>query len=245
MADQELNVVEHLDELRKRLIISVLAFMIFLVVGFVFVKDIFLFFLGDLDYKLIVLGPSDIMWVYFRIATVIALAGTIPVTAWQLWLFVKPGLKQLERKAALLYIPPMFFLFLGGLAFGYYFIFPNIMSFLLNLGEDLMTASFTAEKYISFLINMTLPFGIAFELPLVSMFLTTLGLINPYKIVRFRKYVYFILVIIASMISPPEFISHILVAIPLILLFEISILLSKMVYQRRKRHEQEEPENDL
>ncbi|MBS4190487.1 twin-arginine translocase subunit TatC [Bacillus sp. FJAT-49705] len=239
MADRELNIVDHLDELRKRLIISALAFLIFLVIGFVFVKDIFLFFTGSLDYKLMVLGPSDILWIYFHIATVFALACTIPVTAWQLWLFIKPALKPFERKVALMYIPPMFLLFLGGLAFGYFFIFPNIMTFLLRLGEDLMAASFTAEKYISFLINMTLPFGIAFELPLVSMFLTTLGLMNPNKIVKIRKYAYFILVIIAAMISPPEFISHISVAVPLILLFEISIFLSKIVYKRKHRYEQD------
>ncbi|MBY0123763.1 twin-arginine translocase subunit TatC [Bacillus sp. S/N-304-OC-R1] len=243
MNGQELNVVDHLEELRKRIIISAVAFFVFLIIGFVFVKDIFLFFMGNLDYKLIVLGPSDIMWIYFHIASVIAVAGTIPVTAWQLWLFVKPGLKPFERKIALMYIPPMFLLFLGGLAFGYFFIFPNIMTFLLSLGKDLMTTTFTADKYINFLIYMTLPFGIAFELPLVSMFLTTLGFLNPFKIVKIRKYAYFILVIIASMISPPEFISHISVAIPLILLFEISIFLSKIVFNRKKKLEKDQLED--
>ena len=234
--DKELNFVEHFEELRKKLIFSAAAFVFFLVLGLVYVKNIYLFFMGDLGYKLMILGPSDIMWIYFHIATVVAVAGTIPVAAWQIWLFVKPALKPLERRVTLAYIPAMFFLFLGGLAFGYYFIFPNIMRFLINLGKDLMTTSFTADKYFSFLINMTLPFGVAFEMPLVSMFLTTLGLINPYKIVKLRKYTYLILVLIASMISPPEFISHISVAIPLILLYEISVLLSKMVYRRKQKH---------
>lgn len=234
--DKELNLIEHLDELRKRLIISALAFTIFLVLGLVYVNDLYLFFMGNLEYKLIVLGPSDIIWIYFHIAAVVAIAGTIPVVAWQIWSFVKPALKPVERKVTVAYIPAMFFLFIGGLAFGYFLIFPNIMKFLINLGSDLMTASFTADKYFSFLINMTLPFGIAFELPLVSMFLTTLGLVNPYRIIKFRKYAYFILVIIASMISPPEFISHISVAIPLILLYEISVLLSKMVFKRKQKH---------
>jgi sec-independent protein translocase protein TatC len=232
--DKELNLVDHLDELRKRLIISASAFIIFLVIGLVYVKDLYLFLMGNLGYKLMVLGPSDIVWIYFHIATVVAVAGTIPVAAWQIWLFVKPALKPLERKVTLAYIPSLFFLFIGGLAFGYFFIFPNIMSFLIHLGNDLMTTSFTADKYFSFLMNMTLPFGVAFELPLVSMFLTTLGLVNPYKIVKLRKYTYLILVIIASMISPPEFISHISVAIPLILIYEISVLLSIMVFNRKQ-----------
>lgn len=236
MNDRELNLVEHLEELRKRLIISALAFIIFLGLGLVYVNDLYLFFMGNLDYKLMVLGPSDIILIYFHIATVVAIAGTIPVAAWQIWLFVKPALNSLERKVTLAYIPALFFLFIGGLAFGYFFIFPNVLRFLLNLGNDLITTSFTADKYFSFLINMTLPFGIAFELPLVSMFLTTLGWVNPYKLAKLRKYAYLILVIIASMISPPEFISHISVAIPLILLYEISVFLSKTVFKRKQNN---------
>ncbi|KMY51430.1 twin-arginine translocase subunit TatC [Peribacillus loiseleuriae] len=237
MVEKKFDVIEHLDELRKRLIISALAFLVFLIIGFMYVKNIYLFLMGNLDYKLLILGPSDIMWIYFHIASLVAIAGTIPVTAWQVWLFVRPALKSHERKAVLAYIPGVFILFICGLAFGYYFIFPNILSFLINLGSDLMTTSFTADKYFSFLINITLPFGIAFELPLVMMFLTTLGIVNPYTVAKLRKYAYFILVIIASMISPPEFISHISVAVPLILIYEISVFLSKFVYkQKQKRY---------
>ncbi|OIK11043.1 twin arginine-targeting protein translocase TatC [Bacillus sp. MUM 116] len=235
MAEKELNLVEHLDELRKRLIISAAAFLIFLVLGLVYSKEIYVFFMGNLGYKLMVLGPSDIIMIYFHLASVIAVAGTIPVAAWQIWIFVKPALSSFERKVALAYIPALFFLFIGGMAFGYFFIFPNVMRFLIHLGNDLMTTSFTAEKYFSFLLNMTLPFGFAFELPLVLMFLTTLGIVNPYRIAKMRKYAYLILVIIASMISPPEFISHISVAIPLILIYEISVLLSIMVFKRKQK----------
>ncbi len=233
MAEKELNIIDHLDEFRKRLIITALAFLIFLVLGFIYIKDIYLFFMGNVHDKLLVLGPSDVIMVYFHLACIVAVAGTIPVAAWQAWLFVKPALKPFERKVALAYIPALFILFICGIAFGYYFIFPNILRFLTNLGKDMMTTSFTAEKYFSFLMDITLPFGLAFEMPLVMMFLTSLGIVNPFKIVKLRKYAYFILVIIASLISPPEFISHISVSIPLILLFEISVLCSKMVYKRK------------
>ncbi|MEH7108081.1 twin-arginine translocase subunit TatC [Bacillus sp. JJ1764] len=235
MTNREASLMDHLDELRKRIIITAVAFILFLGLGLVYVKDIYHFFMGNLGYKLMILGPSDIMWIYFHLAAVVAIAGTIPIAAWQIWLFVKPALKPLERKITLAYIPAFFFLFIGGLAFGYFMIFPNIMNFLINLGNDLMITSFTADKYFSFLINMTLPFGVAFELPLVSMFLTTLGFVNPYKIGKLRKYAYLILVIIASMISPPEFFSHISVSIPLILIYEISMLLSKIVYNRKQK----------
>ena len=234
MEEKEQNLVDHFEELRKRLIFTAIAFLLLLVLGMVYVKDIYHFFMGNLGYKLMVLGPSDIISIYFHIAAVVAVAGTIPIAAWQIWQFVKPALKLEERRVTLAYIPALFFLFIGGLAFGYYLIFPNIMRFLIKLGNGLMTTSFTADKYFSFLMDMTLPFGIAFELPLVSMFLTTLGILNPYRIVKFRKFAYLFLVIIASMISPPEFVSHISVAIPLILIYEISVLLSKVVYKRRE-----------
>ncbi|MBY0122710.1 twin-arginine translocase subunit TatC [Bacillus sp. S/N-304-OC-R1] len=239
MEDKELNLVDHLDELRKRLIISVAAFLIFFIVGFIYVKEIYLWFVRDLDVKLIVLGPSDIIWVYFMIATVIAISGTIPVLAIQIWLFVKPALLPNERRITLSYIPALFILFLIGLCFGYFVIFPTVLNFLVELGGEMLEANFTAEKYFRFIMNMTLPFGVLFELPVVVMFLTSLGIINPYALSKIRKYAYFVLIVIAVVISPPDFMSDFLVAIPLLFLYEISINLSKIVYKRKLKKEQE------
>lgn len=123
MAEKELNIVEHLDEFRKRIIITALAFIIFMVICLYYVKNIYLFFLGNFHYKLLVLGPSDIVKVYFNLAGVVACAGTIPVAAWQLWLFVKPALKTSGRKVTLAYIPALFILFICGLSFGYFLYF--------------------------------------------------------------------------------------------------------------------------
>ncbi|WP_409270390.1 twin-arginine translocase subunit TatC [Neobacillus sp. SCS-31] len=243
MEDKELNVVDHLDELRKRIIISAVAFVAFFIIGFVYVEDIYNWFVRDLDVKLIVLGPSDIVWIYFTLASLIAIAGTIPVLATQIWLFVKPALKPVERKVSLSYIPALFLLFIAGLAFGYFVIFPNVLSFLVELSGDMLVTNFTAEKYFRFVINMTLPFGVLFELPAVVMFLTSLGILNPYVLTKIRKYAYFILIVIAIIITPPDPVSDFLVIIPLLLLYEISVNLSKFVYKKRlKRMEQEEAE---
>ncbi|RDU36431.1 twin-arginine translocase subunit TatC [Neobacillus piezotolerans] len=243
MEDKELNVVDHLDELRKRIIISAIAFVAFFFVGFAYVEDIYKWFVRDLDVKLIVLGPSDIVWIYFTLASLIAIAGTIPVLATQIWLFVKPALKPVERKISLSYIPALFLLFIAGLAFGYFVIFPNVLSFLVELGGDMLVTNFTAEKYFRFVMNMTLPFGVLFELPAVVMFLTSLGILNPYVLTKIRKYAYFILIIIAIVITPPDPVSDFLVIIPLLLLYEISVNLSKFVYKKRlKKLELEEAE---
>jgi sec-independent protein translocase protein TatC len=240
MEDKELNLVDHLEELRKRIIISALAFVVFFIVGFIYVDNIYRWFAGDT--KLMVLGPSDIMWIYFMIATVIAVAGTIPVLALQIWLFVKPALRPKERKITLSYVPALFFLFLMGLSFGYFVIFPMVLKFLVNMGQDMFVTNFTAERYFSFIMNMTLPFGVLFELPVVVMFLTSLGIINPFVLGKVRKYAYFVLIIIAVVITPPDFMSDFVVTLPLLLLYEISINLSKFVYRKRMRNLQQEEE---
>lgn len=232
-ADTELKLMDHLDELRNRLIITAVAFLVFLFASFFFVKDIYYFFTHDLQEKLLVLGPSDIMWIYFTIASVIAIAFTIPVLAFQTWLFVKPALKKQEQKIVLLYIPALFLLFIAGLAFGYFVIFPLVLNFLVELGSGVMDMSFTVDRYFRFIINMSLPFGVLFELPLVMMFLTSLGILNPYVMAKIRKYAYFVLIVIAVVISPPEFMSDFIVSVPLLLLYEISISLSKFVYKRK------------
>jgi sec-independent protein translocase protein TatC len=242
MEDKELQLVDHLEELRKRIIISAIAFITCFIVGFVYVTDIYKWFVKDL--KLMVLGPSDIIWIYFMIATVIAIAGTIPILAVQIWLFVRPALKPVERKITLSYVPALFLLFISGLAFGYFVIFPMVLKFLVNLGEGMFVTNFTAERYFQFIMNMTLPFGVLFELPVVVMFLTSLGIINPILLSKIRKYAYFVLIIIAVIITPPDFMSDFVVTIPLLLLYELSINLSKFVYRKKLKLQLQE-ENEI
>lgn len=242
MEDKELQLVDHLEELRKRIIITVLAFVAFFIVGFIYVDDIYKWFVRDLDVKLMVLGPSDIMWIYFMLATVVAVAGTIPVLAFEIWLFVRPALRPVERRVTITYVPALFLLFIIGLAFGYFVIFPMVLKFLINIGADMFVTNFTADRYFSFILNMTLPFGVLFELPVVVMFLTSLGIINPFVLAKIRKYAYFVLVIIAVVITPPDFMSDFVVTLPLLLLYEVSINLSKFVYRKRlKKLQDDEP----
>ncbi|MEH7120714.1 twin-arginine translocase subunit TatC [Neobacillus vireti] len=242
MEDKELHLVDHLEELRKRIIISVVAFIVFFIVGFIYVDDIYKWFVGST--KLLVLGPSDIMWIYFMLAGVVALAGTIPVLALQIWLFVRPALKPNERKITVTYIPALFILFVMGLAFGYFVIFPMVLNFLVSIGQDMFVTNFTAERYFSFILNMTLPFGVLFELPVVVMFLTSLGIINPFVLSKIRKYAYFVLIIIAVVITPPDFMSDFVVTIPLLLLYEVSINLSKFVYRKKLKKQLDEEHED-
>lgn len=237
MDNKNLQVVGHLEELRNRIIITLLAFISFLIGGFVFVKPIYGWLIKDLDTKLAVLGPSDILWVYLMIAAVIALATTIPVAAFQVWRFVAPALSREERSVTLRFIPALFFLFIFGIAFGYFLLFPIVLGFLLSLSAGQFEMMFTADKYFRFMLNLTLPFGFLFEMPLVTLFLTRLGILNPIRLKKARKISYLVLIIVSVLITPPDFLSDILVIVPLLVLYEISVSLSNMVYKKRLKRE--------
>jgi len=235
MKGQSMNVVQHLEELRKAIIITLGIFLMFFLLAFIYVQDIYNLLVKDLPFKLALLGPSDILMVYLMIASVVALAATMPVAAHQIWRYISPGLTMKERKVTLAYVPALFILFIVGISFGYFILFPLVLNFLMSLSNDLFTTFFTTEKYFRFLLNMTLPFGFLFELPVVIMFLTSLGIINPFVLQKIRKYAYFVLIITSVLITPPDFLSDILVIIPLLLLYEGSITFSKLVYRRQQK----------
>jgi sec-independent protein translocase protein TatC len=135
------------------------------------------------------------------------------------------------------FIPLFFFLFLSGLGFGYFVLFPMVLAFLTGLSNDQFSLMFTAEHYFRFMLNLCLPFGFLFEMPLVVLFLTRLGVLNPLRLAKARKLSYFALIVISVLITPPDFISDILVIVPLLLLYELSVTISRVVYKKRLGNE--------
>jgi len=252
MDPKELPVVEHLEELRKRSIICAVFFVIALVVGFYLAEPIIRFIqLDNKEFENITLNafkPGDPLKVYLEVTFVIALIFTSPVILYQLWAFVAPGLYETERKATLKYIPYSFVLFMVGLLFSYFIIFPNIMRFMMNLSEKLdIQQTIGISEYFSFLFKLVIPFGFIFQLPVITLFLSRIGILSPELMVKFRKYSYFVLFVIAVLIAPPDIISYILLSIPLFVLYEISIFIAKFGYRKymiaeeqRMREEKEE-----
>ncbi|MDC3412980.1 twin-arginine translocase subunit TatC [Aquibacillus sp. 3ASR75-11] len=236
-----MNVTEHLSELRWRIIWSLIVFVVFFIFGFVYSRDIYSFLEKDIPFKLSAISPVEIIWILFTMASIVGLIGTIPFLCIQIWLFIKPGLTAKEKKVSLAYIPAVFILFLGGLTFGYYVFVNMIIPFLVSLNDGMVNMIFTADKYFRFLFRVIIPVAVMFEIPVITMFLTSLGVVTPAFLRKTRKYAYFILVIIGTMISPPDFILQLVVAVPFILLYEISVVLSAMVY-RKKRHKNDEIE---
>ena len=233
MENKDSHLIEHLDELRQRMIKTLIAFVIFFVGALVFVEDIYSWVIRDLGRDLAILGPSDILWVYMIISCVFAIAATIPVVAYQTWKFIAPALTKEERKVTLRFIPGLFILFIIGISFGYFLLFPIVLGFLTNMSAGQFEMMFTADKYFRFMINLILPFGILFEMPLVVMFLTRLGILNPERLAKTRKVSYFFLVVVSIMITPPDFISDMLVIIPLLVLYELSVAISRIVYKKK------------
>ncbi|MGM8366724.1 twin-arginine translocase subunit TatC [Virgibacillus sp. W0181] len=235
--EKEMDIVGHLSELRKRIIVTGVIFIAFFITAFIFIKDIYYFFQKDIDFVLKYTSPGDIVWIYFTIAGLVAIVGTLPILCLQLWLFIKPGLTSPEKKISLSYIPAIFFLFIGGLAFGYYLFIQLILPFLLSLNDGMFEELFTVDKYFKFIFRVTIPFAILFELPIITMFLTSLGLITPSFMRRTRKYAYFILLVVGALVTPPDIVLQVVVAIPLFILYEISIYLSSVVYRNKiKKH---------
>ncbi|XKG66958.1 twin-arginine translocase subunit TatC [Mesobacillus maritimus] len=231
----EMRMLEHATEFRNRLLIVLVLFFTFFVAAFSIVEHIYKWLVDLSNVKLTVLGPTDILWVYFVLAGTFALVGTFPIALFHFWRFISPALSEEERKGFLLYLPALLFSFVVGVLFGFYILFPNVLTFLTSLAGDQMNTMFTAEKYFRFLMNLTLPIGFLFELPIVVMFLTRIGIINPVQLTKARKVAYFLLTILSTLVTPPDLISAVLMAIPLALLYELGITLSKMVYRKKQK----------
>ncbi|MCM3738912.1 twin-arginine translocase subunit TatC [Oceanobacillus luteolus] len=237
--EKEMNLVDHLAELRNRLIVTALFFIAFFIVGFIYIKDIYWFFVNDIDLELTAISPTEIIWIYFSMAGIVAIVGTIPILTYQIWAFVKPGLLPHERKATIGYIPAIFLLFIGGLVFGYYIFVELIMPFLLSLNDGMFNIMFTVDRYFKFLLRITVPIAILFELPIIVMFLTSLGILTPDFMIKNRKYAYFGLIVAGVLLTPPDFVLQLVVAVPLIVLYEISLQLAKIVYRKKlKKHKE-------
>ncbi|WP_047985262.1 twin-arginine translocase subunit TatC [Ornithinibacillus californiensis] len=237
--EKDMNFTGHLSELRNRLVVTAIFFVVFFITSYIFVEDIYKFFESHIDFKLTLIGVAEVFWVWFTIAGIVALAATIPIIAFQLWMFIKPGLTPRERRASLAYIPAIFLLFVGGLVVGYIMFINLILPFLLSLNNGMFNEMFTVEKYFKFIFQITLPFAIIFEIPIFSMFLTSIGILSPSFMRKIRKYAYFILIIVSTMVTPPDFLLPIIVSIPFFLLYEISVYLSAIVYKKKERKHQE------
>lgn len=231
---KEETIVEHLTEFRKRLILVLICFLIAFVGSLLFASEIYILLTSQFSKKLVVLGPDDILWIYVQLASISSLVLTLPFTVYQIWAFVRPALKKREARALLTYVPASFLCFIAGLAVGFFLVMPSLLEVLLSLGDGLFDTQITAKNYLVFVLHTCVPVACLFELPVLVAFLTQVSILTPHFLIKYRRYAYFVLLFIAVSLTPADIVSDIIMTLPLILLYEASILVSWLIWKRRK-----------
>lgn len=231
----EMSVWSHLDELRSRLIRIVIVLSVTTTLAFFgsdWVLSCLLKPFPSVHATLTSLQPAGVFMQSMRLALIGGIVLALPVLVYQIWQFVSPGLSQSEVKA---FVMSLYFgtvLFFIGVCFAYFLVVPKALSFFWDYSRNLgVTPSWTIENYLNFVLMFLLSFGIAFELPLVLILLVRFKIISPSFISSKRPHIIVSLAIIAAILTPPDVISQLMLGIPLWLLFEISLYVSKLMYK--------------
>jgi sec-independent protein translocase protein TatC len=236
MSHKDMTIYEHIGELRKRLVMTVVFLFCAMILGFFLAEPLIVYLQGADEAKDLTMNAfrlTDPVKIYMQFAFIIAFVLTSPVILYQFWAFISPGLYEKERKVTLSYIPVSVILFISGVSFSYFVLFPFVVDFMTRIADRLdINQVIGINEYFQFLFQLTIPFGILFQLPVVIMFLTRLGIVTPMFLSSIRKYAYFVLLVIAAFITPPELLSHMMVTVPLLLLYELSIFISRFSYKK-------------
>lgn len=228
----KMTLMQHFAELRRRILWTALVFVLSFCFGWIVSPYVELFLTTPLlnawdDASLLYTGITDGLMIHFSLATLVALIITVPVLMWHIWAYIAPGLHRNEKQ----FLVPIFLLspllFVVGAAFAFYVLFPVVFKFFLEMNESVdfpVVLLPAVTGYLAFAIGLLKVFGIAFQMPLVLVGLNRTGLLQRKTVVQSRKYVIVLIFIVAAMLTPPDVVSQILLAVPMWLLFEISIL---------------------
>lgn len=236
---------DHLEELRTRLILALIGLAICAVIGFCFgpkiisiIEQPYISAMGS-DARLQTLAPADGFVTFVKIALITGLLISSPWVFYQLWMFIATGLYPHEKKYVHLAAPFSAILFIGGAMFFMFIVAPVTLSFLVKFNEKFLGVSsrFTFQHYVSFVTHLMLVFGLAFQTPTAIFFLNRTGLVSLKALSRSRKYVLLVIFVVAAMVTPPDVVSQVTLAIPLYLLFELGILLSYIATRKKARKE--------
>lgn len=231
MEDKELTVVEHLGELRSRIVKSIIFLIVCLTIAFSYVDKLIPFLIKPIG-KLVFIIPQEAFVANVKIAFFISLFISSPFILYQIWKFISTGLRSSEKKYSLIFGPISFLFFVFGVSFGYFIIVPIGIKFLLGFATDLVTPMIGIGGYISFAGTLAFTFGAVFQIPLVILFLTKIGVVTPVFLCQRRRHAVVLIFILAALLTPPDVITQSLMAVPLILLYEAGIVFSKVAYRK-------------
>jgi sec-independent protein translocase protein TatC len=230
--EKEMTFLEHLEELRWRIIYSLIGIVIGTIIAWVFVdflvEQILLKPAKDSGVSLQNLKPFGQIFLYFQIALIAGLIISIPNVFYQFWKFISPALRKHERRYILAIVIFSTLCFLAGIAFAYFVMLPLALSFAAQFGTQTIKNEFAVDEYMSIIISVMLAAGLVFELPMLSFFLSKLGILKPSFMRKYRKHSIVIILVAAAVLTPgTDPVSQVILAVPLVLLYEISILVSK------------------
>ena len=244
----EMPFLDHLEELRRRIIWALLALAICAVLGFFVVTELDVIGILERPFQAVMPGqnllftsPTTPVVVTFKLAFVVGFIMALPVIAFQAWSFFSPALYDHEKRLVIPAIGVGFILFLAGIAMAYFFVLPLGLNFLLGFQAESLEPIITIDEYLKFATRLILAFGIIFEMPVVLVLLGLLGIVTPDGLRKYRRHAVVILAISAALLTPADVGTMFMLFTPMILLYELSIWLVRLVV---KRDESDEPEAD-
>lgn len=230
--DEEMSAIDHLEEFRRRIIISLAAVMIASCVCYAWAEEMITFLTKDAG-KLYYMSPAEAFFTYLKVSVFGGFLISIPVLVHQFWAFVVPALTNREKKTFDIIVPASVVLFFVGIAFSYFLVFPTAVAFFMGFSTDSLMPMFSVGQYLSFVISFVLPFGFVFELPMIVLVLAKMGFLTSEFLRSKRKIVLVGAFVVGAVISPtPDIFSQCMIAIPMILLYEASIMLVQIFLKK-------------
>ncbi len=239
MSDEPRPILEHLGELRRRLFWVIGAWAIASFGASFWPKELFEILMAPAidavrasGHTLIAVAPSELFMTYLKTILLTGFVLAMPVTLWQIWAFVAPGLYENEKRLAFPFVLSTTLLFVVGCAFSYYFALPLIFGYFVSLEADYVHTSWTTEAVFSSVSTMYMAFGFSFELPIVLVALALAGVVTPQWLASNRKYAILAAFIVGAILTPPDATSQVMLSIPLCLLYELSIWVSRLLVRK-------------
>ena len=229
--DGSMPLTSHLEELRSRIIKSLLAIVVGSCISYFFLDDITKFLTAPVG-KLYYMQPGEAFFTYLKIDIVTGFLIALPVIFFHIWKFFLPALTKSERAVLGILVPSSVILFFAGLAFSFFLIMPVALKFFMGFSTDNLQTMFSFQNYFDFVIMFALPFGFVFELPLVIIVLGQLGILTSEFLGKYRRIVFFLSFVIGALVTTPDVITQIAVAIPIMLLYEVGYLVVKYILRK-------------
>jgi sec-independent protein translocase protein TatC len=247
--EDKMPLTSHLEELRKRLVRILIAVGIAFLGCFAFKEEIFRIVAQPLisvlppGSHMVYTGLPEAFFTYIKVSLYAGIFVASPVVLYQVWKFISPGLFPKEKKFVAPFVITSTMLFIGGVCFGYFLVLPSAYKFFLEFTTDFLKPMLSMREYLTLTLKLLLAFGIIFEIPVFLFFMTKIGLVTPRKLARMRRYAIVACFIVAAIITPtPDAFTQCMMAIPMVILYEVGIIVSRLASRRKDDADREQTE---